>query len=58
LPVFAQSLGDTIFYVTTEAQRLASLALEALSDVPTRSWLIIGLVAVLTQRLWSRRPGR
>jgi hypothetical protein len=53
--VFFQSLGDTFYYVTTEAQRLASLTLDALSDVSWRSWLIIGLVVVLTQPLWGRR---
>jgi hypothetical protein len=56
--VFAQSLGDTFFYVTTEAQRLASLALDALFDVPTPSWVVIGVVALVTALLWSRRPGR
>ena len=53
--MFFQSLGDTFYYVTTEAQRLASLALDAVIDVPMRSWLIIGLVVLLTQPLWGRR---
>jgi len=53
-----QSVGETFFYVTTEAQRLASLALDALFDVPMPSWLVIGVVALVTVLLWSKRAGR
>jgi ribose/xylose/arabinose/galactoside ABC-type transport system permease subunit len=56
--VFSQSLGDTFFYVTTEGRRLASLALDALFDVPVPSWLVIGVVALVTALLWSKRSGR
>jgi len=56
--VFTQSLGDTFFYVTTEAQRLASLALDALVDVQTRSWVIIGGVTLVTLLLFSKGPSR
>jgi hypothetical protein len=58
--VFARSLGDTFYYVTAEAQRQASLALDALGlgDLSLRSWLIIAVVAVVFQRLWRRRPRR
>jgi len=54
--VFFQSLGDTFYYVTTEAQRLASLALDSLTDVSMQSWLIIGGLVILTYPLWRRRP--
>jgi hypothetical protein len=53
-----QSVGDTVFYVTTEAQQLASLALDALRDVPTPSWVIIGGVTLVTLLLFSKRPSR
>ena len=53
-----QSVGETFFYVTTEAQRLASLSLDALGDVPTRSWVIIGAATLVTLLLFSKRPGR
>ena len=56
--MFSQSLGETFFYVTTEGRRLASLALDALFDVPTPSWVIIGGVALVTALFWSKRPGR
>jgi hypothetical protein len=53
-----QSVGETFFYVTTEAQQLASLALDALRDVPTRSWVIIGGVTLVTLLLFSKGPSR
>lgn len=56
--MFSQSLGDTFFYVTTEAQQLASRALDALFDVPMPSWLVIGVVVLVTALFWSKRPAR